>query len=70
MDFEQFFNEAMKQNAEEQRTVKCALMLKDDVRFFSLTPSQYSLLMYLANDEISFYNSAVIPLDEGTFETF
>lgn len=70
MDFEQFSNEAMKQNAEEQRTINCVLMLKDDVRFFSLTPSQYSLLMYLANNEISFYNSAVIPLSESAFETF
>lgn len=70
MDFEQFFNEAMKQSAEEQRTIKCALILDEDVRFLSLTPSQYSLLMYLSNDEMNFYNSEVIPLKEGSFEKF
>lgn len=67
MDFEQFSNEAMKQE-EEQRTIKCALVLEDDVRFFSLTPSQYNLLMYLSDEKISFYKSLVNRLDEGTFE--
>lgn len=69
-DFEQFFNEALKQTTVEKRTIKCALMLEDDVRFYSLTPSQYTLLMYLSNDEMNFYDSRVIPLDEGSFETF
>lgn len=74
MDFEQFFNEAMKQTTEEQRTIKCALTLRNEddfqqeVRFFSLTPSQYSLLKYLSDDEVNFYYSEVIPLDEGSFE--
>lgn len=71
IDFEQFFNEAMKQGVEEQRTIKCALMLEEgEVRFYSLTPSQYSLLMYLSNDEVNFYDSQVIPLNEDSFETF
>lgn len=70
MDFEQFFNEAMKQTTEEKRTIKCALILDEDVRFYSLTPSQYALLMYLSDDEVNFYDSRIIPLDEGSFETF
>lgn len=76
MDFEQFFNEEMKQSAEEQRTIKCALVLENegdfqqDVRFYSLTPSQYTLLKYLSDDEVNFHFSQVILLDEGLFETF
>lgn len=71
MNFEQFYNEAMKQTTGEKRTIKCALMLEEgDVRFYSLTPSQYTLLMYLSDDEVNFYDSRVIPLDEGSFETF
>ena len=65
MDFEQFFNEAMKQSAEEKRTIKWALILDEDVRFLSLTPSQYSVLMYLSNGEMNFYKSEDIPLKEG-----
>lgn len=74
MDFEQFFNEAMKQGTEEQRTIKCVLTLKNEddfqqeVRFFSLTPSQYNLLKYLSDNEVNFYYSEVIPLTEGSFE--
>lgn len=76
MNFEQFYNEAMKQTTEEQRTIKCVLILENesefqqDVRFYSLTPSQYNLLKYLSDDEVNFYYSEVIPLDEGSFETF
>lgn len=76
MNFEQFYNEAMKQTTEEQRTIKCALVLENegdfqqDVRFYSLTPSQYTLLKYLSDDEVNFHFSQVIPLDEGSFETF
>lgn len=71
MDFEQFFNETMNQTTAEKRTIKCALTLEGgEVRFFALTPSQYTLLMYLSNDEMNFYDSQVIPLDEGSFETF
>lgn len=76
MNFEQFYNEAMKQTTEEKRTIKCALVLENegdfqqDVRFYSLTPSQYTLLKYLSDDEVNFHFSQVIPLNEGSFETF
>lgn len=76
MNFEQFYNEAMKQTTGEKRTIKCALVLENeddsqqDVRFYSLTPSQYTLLKYLSDDEVNFHFSQVIPLDEGSFETF
>lgn len=71
MDFEQLLIEAKKQAVEEQRTIKCALTLESgEVRFFALTPSQYTLLEYLSGDEVNFYDSRVIPLDEGSFERF
>lgn len=55
----------------EQRTIKCVLMLDEgEPQLFLLTPSQYSLLMYISNEEMDFYNSQVIPLEENPFKTF
>lgn len=57
---------------EEQRTIKCALMLNEveEPQFLLLTPSQYNLLMYMSNEEMDFYNSQVTLLEEDPFKTF
>ena len=62
-----------RQIIEEQRTIKCALMLDEveEPQLFLLTPSQYSLLVYLSNEEMDFYNSQVTLLEEeNPFKTF
>lgn len=57
---------------EEQRTIKCALMLDEveEPQLFLLTPSQYELLVYMSSEEMDFYNSQVTPLEEDPFKTF
>lgn len=62
-----------KQIIEEQRTIKYALMLDEieEPQLFLLTPSQYSLLVYMSNEEMDFYNSQVTVLEEeNPFKTF
>lgn len=61
-----------KQTREEQRTIKCALMLDEveEPQLFLLTPSQYSLLVYMSNEEMDFYNSQVTLLEENPFKSF
>lgn len=57
---------------EEQKTIKCALMLDEveEPQLFLLTPSQYSLLVYMSSEEMDFYNSQVTLLEENPFKTF
>lgn len=62
-----------KQITEEQRTIKCALILDEveEPQLLLLTPSQYSLLVYMSNEEMDFYNSQVTVLEEeNPFKTF
>lgn len=62
-----------RQTKEEQRTIKCALMLDEveEPQLLLLTPSQYSLLVYMSNEEMDFYNSQVTVLEEeNPFKTF
>lgn len=61
-----------KQTKEEQRTIKCALMLDEveEPQLLLLTSSQYNLLVYLSNEEMDFYNSQVTVLEEDPFKTF
>ena len=62
-----------RQTVEEQRTIKCALMLDEveEPQLLLLTPSQYSLLVYMLNEEMDFYNSQVTVLEEeNPFKTF
>lgn len=62
-----------RQTVEEQRTIKCALMLDEveEPQLLLLTPSQYSLLVYMSNEEMDFYNSQVTVLEEeNPFKTF
>lgn len=62
-----------RQTKEEQRTIKCVLMLDEveEPQLFLLTPSQYNLLKYMSNEEMDFYNSQVTLLEEeDPFKTF
>lgn len=61
-----------RQTKEEQRTIKCALMLDEveEPQLLLLTPSQYSLLVYLSSEEMDFYNSQVTILEENPFKSF
>lgn len=56
---------------QEERAIKCALMLDEgEPQLFLLTPSQYSLLLYMSSEEMDFYNSQVTLLEENPFKTF
>lgn len=61
-----------RQTKEEQRIIKCALMLDEveEPQLLLLTPSQYSLLVYLSSEEMDFYNSQVTVLEENPFKSF